>query len=33
MLAAAVGGIDVIVGGHSHTSMSEPETVGNTLIV
>jgi len=32
-LAAAVGGIDLIVGGHSHTSMAEPEHVGGTWIV
>lgn len=32
-LAAAVSGIDLIVGGHSHTTMKEPETVGTTRIV
>lgn len=32
-LAERVGGIDVIVGGHSHNRMSEAERVGGTLIV
>ena len=32
-LAAAVPGIDVIVGGHSHTELAEPDVVGGTLIV
>ncbi|MHB9080705.1 MAG: bifunctional metallophosphatase/5'-nucleotidase [Pirellulaceae bacterium] len=32
-LAAAVTGIDVIVGGHSHNRMEHAELVGNTLIV
>lgn len=32
-LAAAVPGIDIIVGGHSHTRIVQPETVGQTLIV
>ena len=32
-LAEAVGGIDVIVGGHSHNRMAEAERVGETLIV
>lgn len=32
-LAAAVDGIDLIVGGHSHTSMAEPEQVGGTWVV
>lgn len=32
-LAAAVPGIDIIVGGSSRTLMKEPERVGNTLIV
>lgn len=32
-LAAAVEGIDVIVGGHSHNRMAEAGRVGNTLIV
>jgi len=32
-LAAAVEGIDVIVGGHSHNRMTEAQGVGNTLIV
>ena len=32
-LAAAVTGIDVIVSGHTHTLMTEPLKVGNTLIV
>jgi len=31
-LAAAVDGIDAIVGGHSHTRITEPEFIGNTLI-
>ncbi len=33
VLAKAVAGIDVIVGGHSHNRMAEAETVGTTLIV
>jgi 2',3'-cyclic-nucleotide 2'-phosphodiesterase (5'-nucleotidase family) len=32
-LAARVPGIDVIVGGHSHTKMLQPEQVGQTIIV
>ena len=32
-LAACVGGIDVIVGGHSHTVVTDPVTVGRTIIV
>jgi 5'-nucleotidase/UDP-sugar diphosphatase len=32
-LAATVKGIDVIVGGHSHTKIDKPVRVGNTLIV
>ena len=32
-LAAAVEGIDLIVGGHSHTAVTETVTVGKTLIV
>jgi 5'-nucleotidase/UDP-sugar diphosphatase len=32
-LASSVTGIDVIVGGHSHTLLSAPLTVGRTLIV
>jgi len=32
-LAEAVSGIDVIVGGHSHTTLTEPRMVGNTMIV
>ena len=32
-LAEAVDGIDVIVSGHTHTTLREPITVGNTLIV
>ncbi len=32
-LAAAVPGIDVIVGGHSHTIVSQPEIVGDTIVV
>ena len=32
-LAAAVAGIDIIIGGNSRTLMTEPERVGDTLIV
>jgi 2',3'-cyclic-nucleotide 2'-phosphodiesterase (5'-nucleotidase family) len=32
-LAAAVPGIDVIVGGHTHTKVEQPETIGGTLIL
>jgi 5'-nucleotidase / UDP-sugar diphosphatase len=32
-LAAKVPGIDVIVGGHSHTKLLQPEQVGHTIIV
>jgi 5'-nucleotidase/UDP-sugar diphosphatase len=32
-LAAAVPGIDVIVGGHTHTRVPQPVVVGHTLIV
>ncbi|MCD4784437.1 MAG: bifunctional metallophosphatase/5'-nucleotidase [Candidatus Eremiobacteraeota bacterium] len=32
-LAKAVKGIDVIVGGHSHSKLKDPKKVGNTLIV
>ncbi len=32
-LAASVEGVDVIVGGHSHTVVTDPVTVGRTLIV
>lgn len=32
-LAAAVDGIDIIVGGHSHTGIEEPIKVNSTLIV
>jgi len=32
-LAARVPGIDVIVGGHSHTKILQPEQVGQTIIV
>jgi 2',3'-cyclic-nucleotide 2'-phosphodiesterase (5'-nucleotidase family) len=32
-LAPQVQGIDVIVGGHSHTALFEPITVGDTIIV
>ncbi len=32
-LAAAVPGIDVIVGGHSHTALVQPKVIGETLIV
>jgi 5'-nucleotidase / UDP-sugar diphosphatase len=31
-LAAAVPGIDVIIGGHSHTRLAEPVKVGQTII-
>ncbi|NMB24053.1 MAG: multifunctional 2',3'-cyclic-nucleotide 2'-phosphodiesterase/5'-nucleotidase/3'-nucleotidase [Firmicutes bacterium] len=33
VLAEAVPGIDVIVGGHSHTRLEEPVVIGNTYIV
>ena len=33
VLAAAVPEIDIIVGGHSHTPLFEPQRQGNTLIV
>ncbi len=33
ILAAEVSGIDVIVGGHSHTVQAEPIVVGDTVIV
>lgn len=33
LLASKVPGIDVIVGGHSHTRLDQPEMVGNTIIV
>jgi 5'-nucleotidase/UDP-sugar diphosphatase len=32
-LAAMVPGIDVIVGGHTHTRLTRPEEVGHTIIV
>lgn len=32
-LATAVPGIDVIVGGHSHTALAQPRAIGKTLIV
>jgi 2',3'-cyclic-nucleotide 2'-phosphodiesterase (5'-nucleotidase family) len=32
-LAAKVPGVDVIVGGHSHTKILQPELVGRTIIV
>ncbi|HUL36495.1 MAG TPA: bifunctional UDP-sugar hydrolase/5'-nucleotidase, partial [Thermodesulfobacteriota bacterium] len=32
VLAEGVKGIDVIVGGHSHTKITKPVTIGNTLI-
>jgi 2',3'-cyclic-nucleotide 2'-phosphodiesterase (5'-nucleotidase family) len=32
-LASQVGGIDLIVGGHSHTEMKTPAVVGKTIIV
>ena len=33
LLAEKVKGIDVIVGGHSHTKIPQPEVVGQTIIV
>lgn len=33
MAAANISGIDVIVGGHSHTAISTPIQIGNTLIL
>ena len=33
MVASQVTGIDVIVGGHSHTMVTSPVTIGNTVIV
>jgi 2',3'-cyclic-nucleotide 2'-phosphodiesterase (5'-nucleotidase family) len=33
MLAEEVDGIDVIVGGHSHTKVLSPVVVNNTIIV
>jgi len=32
-LASAVNGIDIIISGHTHTTLAEPITVNNTLIV
>ncbi len=32
-LAAAAPGIDVIVGGHTHTKVEQPETIGGTLVL
>jgi len=32
-LAAAVPGIDVIVGGHTHTKIEQPEMIGGTLVL
>ena len=32
-LAVAVPGIDVIVGGHTHTKVEQPETIGGTLVL
>ena len=32
-LAAAVPGIDVIVGGHTHTKVEQPSTIGGTLVL
>jgi 2',3'-cyclic-nucleotide 2'-phosphodiesterase (5'-nucleotidase family) len=32
-LAAEQPGIDIILGGHSHTTMTEPQRVGNTIII
>ena len=33
LLASKVPGIDIIVGGHSHTKLDRPELVANTVIV
>ena len=33
LIAAAVPGIDVIVGGHTHAELRQPKVVGNTIIV
>ncbi len=33
VLAAELSGLDLIVGGHSHTAITEPERVGDTWIV
>ncbi len=33
LLADSVSGIDIIVGGHSHTKLDQPEKVGDTIIV
>ncbi|MDA8078141.1 MAG: 5'-nucleotidase C-terminal domain-containing protein [Nitrospiraceae bacterium] len=33
VLAEQVNGIDIIVGGHSHTKLDHPATVGDTIIV
>lgn len=33
LLASRVPGIDIIVGGHSHTKLDKPEAVGGTIIV
>ncbi len=33
LIASAVSGIDVIVGGHSHTELRQPKVVGTTVIV
>jgi len=33
VIAAEVPGIDVIVGGHSHTTLAKPEVVGGAIIV
>jgi 2',3'-cyclic-nucleotide 2'-phosphodiesterase (5'-nucleotidase family) len=33
LLASRVSGIDIIVGGHSHTKLEKPEKVANTVIV
>ena len=32
-LAAAVPGIDVIVGGHTHTKIEQPQTIGGALVL
>jgi 5'-nucleotidase len=32
-LASDVAGIDIIISGHTHTALKEPEQIGNTIIV
>jgi len=33
MIAATTSGIDIIIGGHSHTTITEPLHIGNTIVV